>query len=250
MGMKRGRSWNSRSPWNRTGPAFKRRRFTPLRPRRVPNRGRNLPRRTGFLNIERKFHDVNVEQAEIAVTGSIWQNPNNEASLLRIGEGNGESDRLGRKITLRTLHIRGELSLKPTVPESPDGAVVIRMIIYQDRQTNGTAATPLEILQNVGPGTLRYYRYRNLSNKSRFNILADVTRSMNSTFATTAGPGALSKHLAINKTLNMPIQYSEESTTGSLSTIRSNNIGILFLKSVGSAAISFYGTARVRYTDL
>lgn len=246
MGYKRGRSWPGHS-WNYRGPVYKRRRYSPaIRRRRRPRLG-NLPRRTGYLNIERKFHDVRVASGTIDETGTIWANPSGEASLLRIPEGNSESDRLGRKITLRSLHIRGNFFLNPDPTNSSHNATV-RMIVYQDRQTNGTAATPSEILEGVS--TAYSNSYRNLANKSRFYFLCDKTIQMASKFAFTDTGASAQRYISFNKMLKMPIQYSDTAQDGSLGTIRSNNIGILFLNNGTLINANFVGRARVRFTDL
>lgn len=153
-------------------------------PRSFPSRlrgtiSRGYTRRAGFYGRynmgndgpgELKFFDITVDDIAIAAAGAIF------GGLNQISQGVGESQRIGRKCTIRSI----EWKARYTLPEidalaSPQDTAIVRMILYQDQQANGAAATVVEILKTAS--ALSFY---NLQNQGRFKILLDRTFAMNS----------------------------------------------------------------------
>ncbi len=193
-----------------------------------------------FSRGEKKFHDLDVDDAVIDAAGTI------QTSLLTIAEGNGESNRVGRKIVIKSLHWRGLIGIPATATSGGAAADITRLIVYQDKQTNGAAATVLNILE-----TANIHSFLNLSNSGRFVILFDRQYANNSQGA--GGNGTTNftseNQLAFqwNKTLEIPVEYDNSVTTGAIGSIRSNNIGMLFISSAGTTVVD--SKFRVRYTD-
>ncbi len=196
---------------------------------------------------ERKFFDVAVDDAIVASTGTIWLNASAEASMLRIPEGNGESARIGRKITIKNINWRWLASL-PTTTTAADSADVLRILLYHDKQTNGAPATVAEILEDAN-----FQSFNNLANAKRFRILKDMTIDI---VAPSGGTSAAGVDVfgdnfisgTMFKKCNIPIVYNNAATDGSLATLRSSNIGMLALSSAGKAG--FLSHIRFRYTDM
>lgn len=195
-----------------------------------------------------KFLDQNIADAAIAAGGTIFLNGSTEASLLRIPEGNGESERIGRKITVRKLAWRFTIKLTEVDgaanPVNPD---TIRVILYLDKQANGAAAATQDILEDN-----EFISFNNLANSKRFRTLMDRTYDINCHAG--GGDGVASDWVGTRvsdtffKNVNIPIEYDNSATTGALATIRSNNINVLLLGQTGTC--SFDSKMRIRYTDI
>jgi len=213
----------------------KSRRFLPGIDRTGGYYGR-YPMRDGEL----KFFDVTLDDVTIASGGNITP------SLNLIPQGITESTRGGRKCTIRSINWRWTHSLPETVDTSSNGSGdSVRIILYVDKQCNGAAAVALDILE-----TNNINSFRNLSNKNRFRILFDRTQAINIIAFSQNGTSKYSttnniKVGAIYKTCNIPIEFSN--TTGAITEIRSNNIGVLLVGNAGTS--QWTSTIRLRFSD-
>lgn len=242
MGRKRKRSF--RRGYNRTSGLY----------------GRQRKRRR-FARVEKKFTDGELDQDPIGQAGVAIVNTSSDtpitttASLNGIVQDTGESERIGRKCTVTNILIRfnfefvngqvlGTLAAANTAHET------LRVIIYLDRQCNGTAATALQLLN-----TDTYNSYRNLANVKRFKILWDYHRSFNSTaIAAYNGADADSYRViadytkAVSIKCFIPIEF-DGTTGGALSSIRSNNIGIMIWSKHGGRMRVGDSPVRIRFID-
>lgn len=173
-------------------------------------------------------------------------------SIMKIGAGTGEAQRIGRKITLKSVHMNWQILVPSQVNETflPDGDL-LRIIVYLDSQANGTAATVTGILEN---GNIN--AFRNLSDSTRFRILSDTTRPINhTTFSSVVNNSNSTRHASLDrwihfsnhKNINVAIEYSGDGT--SIDTIRSNNIGVLLISKTGQTFTTIL-KSRIRFTDL
>lgn len=211
-----------------------------------------ITRQAGFFGRygvggELKFHDIDVDDPVVAAGANIFLNSNTEASLVRIAQSTTESTRIGRKCTIRMINWRFQLSLPALdgVTTAPNGDT-IRVILYLDKQCNGAAAVNTDILEDAD-----FQSFNNLANKSRFRTLMDRTYSL--TYESGGGNGTTQDwaQVVIQDTLfkkvNIPIEYDNSATTGALATIKSNNIGVLFLSNTGTGG--FVSKMRLRFAD-
>lgn len=188
---------------------------------------------------EMKFIDTADTLGSVNASGSI-----KESSLVNVAAGTGESQRVGRKICVKSLHMRYTAQLSNTSnPASTDDGV--RVILYWDKQANGATAAVTDILESA-----TYLSFNNLSNKGRFVILMDRVVDVSATAGAWDGTNDQYAQKAQTKTfhkkgLNIPVEYS--STTGALTEIRSNNIGLLAISDSGSINMAY--NVRVRFTD-
>ncbi len=191
---------------------------------------------------EWKFHDLDVNDAVVAVAGTIAQ-----VSCLTIKEGNGESDRIGRKLTVRSVQWRYKLTLPNLTGNLASLPDTVRVILYLDKQTNGATATAALILQ-----TDDYQSFYNMANQSRFRILCDKTHTLKAA-ASGAGDGTVNdfsmtqQNYQFSMRLNIPIEYDSSANTGVITSMRTNNIGVLLVGSDGKAV--FESKMRFRYSD-
>jgi len=188
---------------------------------------------------EMKFLDTTLTTTA-AAAGSL------SGSLNIVAQGDTESQRNGRKITIKQISIRATLLMNNSTAVT-DTSEEVRFLLVQDKQANGAAATVLDVLE-----TASVRAFNNLANKSRFNILVDKRFSLNQMGATPTGAaytfGELTQNFALYKKCNIPIEYDNSATTGAITTIRSNNLFFILLGETGALA-TMSSTTRIRYTD-
>ncbi len=215
---------------------------------RIRRAQRGFVRTAGLFGItpgEMKFFDQDINDPAIASGGTIFTNGSAEASLLRIPEGNGASERIGRTITIKSIGWRFKITF-PTQTLGNSTNDVVRVILYLDKQANGAAAAITDILAADD-----FQAFNNLANKSRFRTLMDRTYDMNLTAG--SGQNAADEYgeMGITDTLfkrvNLKIEYATTAATGALATIRSNNICMLILSNSGLCVMD--GVMRLRYSD-
>ncbi len=253
---KRKRTYRRRGgpPSTRTGPRYRTGgRYTPSAAMRVAMMT-PLPRQRGYLRTggfygryanggELKFLDTQVDSA-MAVTGTIVD------TFVTIPQGVTESQRVGRKCTIKAINWRWRVRLPntTTVGNTSDTA---RMIMYLDKQTNGSPATAILLLE-AGAGSVGFQSYNNLENSGRFRILYDkvvdlVAKSGSGTGAAGVQFGEDNVYGSMYKKCNIPIEYDNSASTGVLTSMRSNNLGFLFLSSDGVATV--ISKVRLRFSD-
>lgn len=183
---------------------------------------------------ELKFLDDVLNNTVVPESGLIVN------TLLLISQGTGESERIGRKVMIKKLQISLEFLLLPSTDQ--DSMMdICRIIVYLDKQCNGTAATASNILDT--PDVLSW---RNIENSHRFNILKDFNielRSQVTGNGTTLDSTRVKSVYKIILDVNYPIEFS--GTSGVISEIKSNNIGMLFLSLSG--VIKVQGKIRIRF---
>lgn len=191
----------------------------------------------GRYKPELKFHDVDLDDSVVAVGANMT------SSINLIAQGVTESTRVGGKCTIRSINWRFNLSL-PNVNQGAGTGDIIRVILYLDKQCNGATATGTDLLE-----TSDYQSFNNLANKGRFKILMDRTYSLNYAAGAWDGTGTDYAQVLLSdsfyKKCSIPIEFN--STTGAITEIRSNNIGVAL---VGAAGLGgFNSKIRLRFSD-
>ncbi len=214
---------------------------------RVRGRQRGFVRTGGYYgrytgaNPEMKFLDTTVDDGVVAASMNV------QTALLVIPEGNGESDRVGRKVTIKKIGWRYEVLL-PTTAVAADTSDVVRVMMILDKQANGALPTNTIVLEDDD-----YQSFNNLANSKRFRILMDKSYSINcgsgsgrgTTDTLSYGDQVITAQW--HKNCSIPIEYDNSATTGVITSIRSNNIFVIVGSKSGVAG--FRSKVRVRYTD-
>ncbi len=189
---------------------------------------------------ELKFHDVDLDDATVSSSGDVT------ASINLIAQGTSESERNGRKCTLKSILWRYTVVL-PEVDAlaTPAPADTIRIIMYLDRQCNGATAADTDVLESAD-----YQSYRNLANSGRFSILHDKSMTLNYNGMASDGAGLVSQNEVTRqghfyKKCDIPLEFN--STAGAITEIRSNNIGVILISR--GTNISFLSKIRLRFSD-
>ncbi len=216
-------------------PYKRRRTFTPGRDRVGGYYGR-----FSGASAEHKFFDVTLNDAVVVSAGSVTD------SINKIPQGVTESERVGRKCTLKLVQWRYEVSMpQRDAVGTPGAADGFRMIMFIDKQANGATAAVLDVLE-----TANIHSFYNLSNSGRFKIICDKLHHTKFVTLASDGAGVVSSagnltNYTFSKALNLPIEFS--STTGAIGEIRSNNIGVILMSTSG--LLGFESKLRVRFTD-
>ena len=229
------------------GPMVKKWKVAPrYDPGRIPPASRGYLRTGGMFNSpERKYLDSNISVNDIPLGGAYVP------SLNIIPQNASSTGRDGRKVQIKSIHVRGAFSSNA---QNINGGRY-RIIIFLDKQCNGTGLTNVtELLQTTSVDS-----YNNLSNSSRFVVYSDKTYISNPSAGIQFNPATGATTLVsqklirvnFNKRLNLPIEFDSSVATGAVSSIRSNNLQIVYLSDVqgGIALNDFVGSCRIRFTD-
>lgn len=197
---------------------------------------------------ESKFLDGEINFAAVSNLGSFVA-----PSLNLIQEGTGPNGRIGREVTLQSVHLRGYMKINSFnyVPASH----YVRIIVYCDTECDGLLPLNTDIIANAATAIQPINGYYNLTTISRFVILKD--------FKVTANPasGLYNTNIFQNvpydsyypfdcdiTNLNIPLTFT--GTGATLPDIRNNNIGILAFSTDPAGAVNrLTFQHRIRYKD-
>lgn len=214
---------------------------------------------------ELKFMDCVQSVVTPSVTGSIYPAVGATSvftgnvvaiaagSLVQIAQGDQPYQRTGRRITIKSIHMRIAMILQPTTAPTAGGDVY-RFMLILDKQANGAAPAAVDVLTAPSGGAVTYFNYNALENSERFQVLSDVMRPINCGAAmnNAVAPNSITSSqvlhfIKLNKKVSIPIEYSSSAVNGALSTVKSNNLFVLTFTSGGDAQMIMQ--ARLRYVD-
>lgn len=163
--------------------------------------------------------------------------------------GTDSGTRIGRKIKLRSVEIRGFLFADPVVSAASVTSIAqqCRLLIVYDRQANGVAPTVAQVITGIqGPYTE--------ANLGRFLVIQDKTWCFGPAAAVSPNPTfgipPTQANVFERHQLNLPTHYN----AGNAGTVADIDKGSLYMLWIGSVAggdtdASFAGTIRTQYTD-
>lgn len=189
---------------------------------------------------ELKFHDRTLDDDVVSDTGTVT------STLNEIAQGVTESQRIGRKCTLKVISWRWSIELPIHNSVSQPIADSVRIILFVDKQANGDKANVTDLLE-----TAKIWSFRNLANQMRFNIVLDRVIDIEYPTISLTEAGSVfhapftTKAGGFYKKCSIPIEFS--GTTGSIGEIRSNNLSLLLISRSGVA--TFKSEVRVRFSD-
>ncbi len=217
------------------------------------------PRIGGFLGIELKFYDQKLIQSALTAptdaTGGE-HDPSATIVLNTVTQGDGESQRDGRKITMRSIYIDGVIDCaKQAGQGSADNATGIFIALVLDTQTNGATISSEQVFLNPGANAITAATpFRNLQFTKRFKVLAtrrfimqDANIANATSFSADNGiiAGGIQKRFKIFKKLVLETQYS--GTTETVANITDNSLHVIaFCTDTGMAPKISY-SCRLRY---
>lgn len=159
-----------------------------------------------------------------------------------IGQGTDYTQRIGRKVQLKSILFRFDILQK--TQSAPDGDTARVMLIY-DCQTNAAAPVVGDILQ-----TVNYLSPMNLNNRDRFKVLYDKFIPLNPMQTVTNPYGTpLRKNFKVFKKLKEEMIFGNTSNT--VADITTGAIFLLVISQMGggSSATNMYYNSRIRFSD-
>ncbi len=193
------------------------------------------------LTQEVKFKDTTINDSAVVMGGQV------STSFNLIPRGDDDSERIGRKVYVKSIWVRFEYFLPQQVNQSDIGVGdQLRIMMIRDKQANGAPSTVLNILETAVKES-----YVNLSNESRYVIYYDENVILNRRVAVTDGTntstsptviGHFERYTRIN---SVPVEF--DGATGGLGEVRSNNFFILFISQNGVIGVQ-NSNVRMRYS--
>lgn len=153
-----------------------------------------------------------------------------------IASGDGESQRIGRKVTMGSLNCRFILD-----SSAATGSAAVRFLIVYDRQSNGSDVLHSDVLENT-TWTNDQVAQRKLENRERFSILKDETIVI-STYETTGDVRVYNFFLP----MSLNVVYGGDGDT--YSSITTGGLWLIGMVSAASS-VTVRGSTRVRYFDI
>lgn len=191
------------------------------------------------------YTNINFE----TVAGPPGQTPALNAMI----NGSEIYQRIGRKVYMKSLHIRGWIA-----PIATGLSDVGRIIVYYDSQPNAAAATIVNIIQdsNAAAATTALSEI-NLTNRQRFKILRDHQIQFPSVsdaagvLTNEAFPETYQGHTNIEMFIKLKgLEAIYNSTNGgTIADITSGAIGIIVVCEVNNSSWQLGYTSRLRFYD-
>lgn len=186
---------------------------------------------------EKKFLDTVGAFAASSATGTIVP------SLNLIPQNTTDNGRLANRVIVRNINVYASIRAVASAVAGI-GEDIIRVILYIDKQCNGAAATVATASDGVLE-TAAYDSFRNMDNVQRFHIIKDKFISLDGLAGAASNSANQMRFFKMSWKGELPVVFS--STTGAITEIQSNNIGILFISQAGGTNFGY--TARVKYTE-
>lgn len=204
--------------------------------------GRSTARRTnvrtgGFLGMESKFLDTSYSASIVSSTTSAEADPTGNC-LNPVAQGDGESQRDGRRYNVTSVYVKGLVSLAASANTSDP---TVQLYLVQDTQTNAAQMNSEDL---VTTPSLAINCLRNLQYIKRFKVLKSMRINMKSRgawdgtqFAQTQEP------FEMYVSTNIPVTCT--GTTGNVNTISDNSLHVVAIASDASAVLQY--SARIRF---
>lgn len=168
----------------------------------------------------------------------------------RIQQGNTQTTRVGNRIVVTNISVRGEF--KYTTNDT--GGCWVYLVL--DKQANGAAPKWKDIFHenagvNVGPAYLGYNQmYTNPNNETRFQILKSWLLGYGN-YSGVAN-GMASKFFSCDLRTNIEVKYTGSSQNASIADVGSNAIYLLAGHNSDAAQgfANCSANVRLRYTDV
>ncbi len=195
--------------------------------------------RQSALDRELKFKDTAIADTTLGAAMII-------TNLNVLQQGDGQSERVGRKVVIKGLHIRGQYKLIAATAAG-DTSTRLRQRVVLDTQTNKAefVATDLVVADVIDS-------FNKLANKGRFRVLSDQVYTFSSSGAAASGAafvfGEDMVDVDINLKLNLPIEFNADLDTGVIATQTANSLKLTTQVADGEI-IAQSLNVRIRFLD-
>ncbi len=209
----------------------------------------------GFLGIENKFYDQKLTASALTAPGDATggeHDPSATILLNTVVQGDGESNRDGRNITMNSIHLNGTIQINDQINQTAQptaGTVFIALVL--DMQTNGATISSENVYKNKSAsGALAASPFRNLQFIKRFKVLKTKQIKlppMESTYdGTNIELAGYNVPWKMNVQLN-GLKTNFTSTTEDVANIVDNSLHIIAWTSNTDQAPLIYYNSRLRF---
>ncbi len=218
--------------------------------RRFPAKRTNV-RTGGFLGLEMKFADIETNSDAFATTWATMEDATND-SVSGVAQGDGESQRDGRKYLIHSIHIRARVFKVFTESQAaPLGDIEGRICLVWDTQTNGAQLTATDVMD--GGQTDDTLAFRNLQHSKRFRVLWDKSWKLSLNNQTNEGAINLFANgtvttpiMTFNRRFKTPIPVICSATTAVIAAISDSSLHVIGVANDAAALLNMQ--IRLRFT--
>ncbi len=217
----------------------------------VQFRGTRNVRTGGFVGRELKFFDVEATDDAFATSWATMEPAT--TNLSAVAQGDGESQRDGRKYEIRGIYIKGYVQIDDQESNvAPPGDGLVRICLVLDKQTNGAQLSASDVMLTAPANDIN--SFRNLQHTERFSILFDKTIRLPMNSMVNEGAinlfanGNIRVPFKINKTFKTPIMVNTDGTTADIANITTNSLHMIGVERDSIFAKSLSYVSRLRFT--
>jgi len=186
---------------------------------------------------ELKAKDQSIGSFAVDFNGAVYL-------LNGVARGDDIDERVGRQILIKAFEINA--IFKPAAAGAAPVPSTMRMMIVYDKQTNGAALTPAQVLLAVGSANAPVMP-KNLEYRDRFSILRDMKFGLASAELTDYQPAP--KVVKVYQSIVLPTTFNA-GDAGTVADITTGSLYALFISDQAAAPLpTCQFTSRVRYED-
>lgn len=209
-------------------------------------------RTAGYLGVEKKFIDTERDAAIVPTVAGSEADPTAALCLNAIEQGDGPSQREGRKATIQSVELRGSVTFNTGTTAAALENGCVRVLLVRDKQTNAAQLNAEDVLLDPAAASLDAWALRNLESGSRFEILADRVlvaqpKSVGQTAAGTYASGNVIVPFHFYKKLNFVTNYSATANPPTVAQIVDHSLHVIMISSSPNIDATGRYFARVRF---
>ena len=203
--------------------------------------------------VEVKGVDFVLTQASI--TNTTGTNANIQTVNL-ITTGSGSFNRIGRKVQLQSIRLKGWITLAQPPSSALQAGTVIRMALVLDKQPTGTVPAFDAIFgwtDQVAAEASTMFAPPRYDNMERFTVLRDKCMDINpGTSGTLAGTAAQTE-LSFDEYIplkDLPVTYGGQSSPCTIADISTNALYLVWRSANATGVVNTASIGRLRYVDI
>lgn len=214
----------------------------------------------GFVGLEKKFFDSGFNGA-LSANGTAIDGEKDPTTLLCLNcpaQGDGESQRDGRQISMQSINVKGVVQIAAQADQTAGDQVPdIFIALVLDKQTNGVQLDSEDVFDNPASATaLAAQPFRNLEYSQRFRVLKtvkvsaqDLAGAIQPVFDGTniEQQGAQIPFSMYCKLNGMKVNFISGQTTSVIAAIADNSLHIVAYASNTSMAPVLTYSSRLRF---
>ncbi len=214
----------------------------------------------GYVGLEKKFFDTGRSIALTAPTDASGGEVDNSTNLCLNcpAQGDGESQRDGRQISMHSINIKGTITIASQADQSAGDTVPdIFIALVMDKQTNAAQLDSEDVFENpTGITSLATSPFRNLEYTSRFTVLAtrkisavDLAGAIQPVFdGTNIEQQGAQIPFSIYKTLGgKKVNFISGQTTSTVAAIADNSLHLIAYSTNTSMVPTINYNSRLRF---